>query len=92
MAFLFCCSGGACFFLLFGRAGTPPKQQKIKHATAQTAKKKASEAPKQQKRPDAKKINTLTLGVNSLGLSAQKPAHLVLKLSWLIRLHQTESR
>ena len=63
--------GGVCIFLLFGRGrcvflalwagpAPPPKQQKMKHAPAQTGK-KSPEKPKQQKTPDNKtEINTLT--------------------------------
>ena len=37
-------AGACCVFLLFGR-GAPPKQQKIQHAPAQTAKKKNTLPP-----------------------------------------------
>ena len=56
--FFFCCLGGAW----------PPDQTaKKKHAHAQTAKKITPEKPKQQKRPDNKKINTLTGVLVSMG-------------------------
>ena len=48
------------FFLLFGRGLGPRPNSKKKHAPAQTAKKITPEKPKQQKRPDNKKINILT--------------------------------
>ena len=47
-------------FAVWAGPGPPPKQQKKKAAPAQTAKKITPEKPKQQKRPDNKKINTLT--------------------------------
>ena len=43
------------FFAVWAGPGPPPKQQKQKHAPAQTAKKNTPEKPKQQKIPDSKK-------------------------------------
>ena len=50
--FFFCCLGGAW---------APAQTAKKKYAPAQTAKTKTPEKPNQQKRPDNKKIDTLTI-------------------------------
>ena len=58
----FCCLGGACFGLLFrrGRVVFCSLGGGKKHAPAQTAEKTTTEKPKQQQKPDNKKVDTLT--------------------------------
>ena len=48
------------FFLLFGRGPRPRPNSKNKTRPRPNSKKTTPEKPKQQKRPDNKKINTLT--------------------------------
>ena len=67
--FFLAVQAGACFFAVLAGAWPPPKQQRIKHAPAQTAKLKTPEKHKQPKRPDNKEQTFLPIRSPYMGVT-----------------------